>query len=126
MILSASGNDNIRYYILKVSAQWCPPCRAIKPYYESLSRNKSYRNVKFLSVDADVGKDIVVKYGVKSFPTFFILQPEASTNQKSLSAIPQIGASKVSKMNGDSPVKVVDSLVGADNSALLQLVNKYI
>ena len=46
----------------------CPPCKAIKPVYESLS--DEYEGIGFGKIDIDDNQDAAVEYQISSVPTF--------------------------------------------------------
>ncbi|CAN8061931.1 unnamed protein product [Agarophyton chilense] len=50
-------------------ATWCPPCRAIAPFFESLSTRYADRAI-FLKVDVDQAQDVARSCSVSSMPTF--------------------------------------------------------
>lgn len=53
-------------------ADWCGPCRAISPFFASLTDKEEYKDVVFIKVDAghDQTRDICEEYKIKSLPTF--------------------------------------------------------
>ncbi|RKF82129.1 Thioredoxin [Golovinomyces cichoracearum] len=54
-------------------ADWCGPCRAIAPFYESLATKHSKANrLTFTKIDVDNHQDIAQRYSVRSMPTFMI------------------------------------------------------
>lgn len=65
--------------IVDFTASWCPPCRAIKPYFEDLS--KIYTDVQFLKVDVDNLPDVASKAGVRSMPTFVLYKNGQKTDE---------------------------------------------
>ncbi|KYN96163.1 thioredoxin 1 [Plasmodium gaboni] len=81
--------------IVDFFAEWCGPCKRIAPFYEECS--KTYTKMVFIKVDVDEVSEVTEKENITSMPTF-----------------------KVYK-NG-SPV---DTLLGANDSALKQLIEKY-
>jgi thioredoxin 1 len=58
-------------HILYFTADWCHPCKKVKPIVEELNRESS--GVKFQVIDADSETDLVKKLEVKSVPTFIVL-----------------------------------------------------
>ena len=52
--------------ILKFSAEWCFPCRALKPLFEELKEENE--DVTFLDIDVDENKALATEYGVRSIP----------------------------------------------------------
>ncbi|SPJ12937.1 thioredoxin 1 [Plasmodium sp. DRC-Itaito] len=81
--------------IVDFFAEWCGPCKRIAPFYEECS--KTYTKMVFIKVDVDEVSEVTEKENITSMPTF-----------------------KVYK-NGSS----VDTLLGANDSALKQLIEKY-
>nr|4J56_E Chain E, Thioredoxin [Plasmodium falciparum 3D7]4J56_F Chain F, Thioredoxin [Plasmodium falciparum 3D7]4J56_G Chain G, Thioredoxin [Plasmodium falciparum 3D7]4J56_H Chain H, Thioredoxin [Plasmodium falciparum 3D7]4J57_E Chain E, Thioredoxin [Plasmodium falciparum 3D7]4J57_F Chain F, Thioredoxin [Plasmodium falciparum 3D7] len=81
--------------IVDFFAEWCGPSKRIAPFYEECS--KTYTKMVFIKVDVDEVSEVTEKENITSMPTF-----------------------KVYK-NGSS----VDTLLGANDSALKQLIEKY-
>jgi thioredoxin 1 len=61
-----------KFEILKMSAEWCGPCRATKPVFESFSES----NTNYICTEVDVDKDgdTAQKYQVKNIPTLIFLK----------------------------------------------------
>lgn len=55
--------------ILKFSATWCQPCKALTKTLESLDIK-----VPIEHVDIDAQRDLVTKYGVRSVPTMIMVE----------------------------------------------------
>jgi len=51
-----SAIDGVDKAIFDFYADWCQPCKLIKPIY--VNHSKDYINVKFYSIKGDVYKDI--------------------------------------------------------------------
>ena len=58
---------NVFYF----TADWCQPCKNIKPIIKEINRDKS--GLKFHMIDADIEKELVKKFKIQSLPTFIII-----------------------------------------------------
>jgi thioredoxin len=54
--------------ILKFEADWCGPCKQMKPIYSKVSRNLS-SDASFSSINVDRNRSTAEKYKVKRLPT---------------------------------------------------------
>ena len=52
-------------------ADWCGPCKMIKPVFDALARNFSGR-AYFAKVNVDENQDLARRYGVVSIPNFVL------------------------------------------------------
>ncbi len=59
--------------ILEVFASWCGPCQQMKPIFEELE-NELGEAYKFAELNVDDARDISIKYGVTSVPTFIFIK----------------------------------------------------
>jgi len=82
--------------IFKFTASWCKPCKAIHPFYESLSLD--FKEIQFCVIDVDEVEDVSNECGVAVMPTF------------------------VAFFNGEK----VKSVTGANEDRLLALVKEVI
>lgn len=64
-----SGNDKV---VVDFYANWCGPCKMIKPEYERLA-DANVGVIKFCSVNVDTAQDISMTLGIKSMPTFLFI-----------------------------------------------------
>ena len=53
--------------IIKYSAAWCGPCKALNPVWNELKNSNP--NVEFVSIDVDENAEAVALNKVKSVPT---------------------------------------------------------
>lgn len=53
-------------------ADWCGPCKALKPILEKLSAEK--REIKFCTVNVDQNQTIPAKYQIRGIPTLILFQ----------------------------------------------------
>jgi thioredoxin-like negative regulator of GroEL len=57
-------------HVLYFTAEWCNPCQRTKPIAEELKRDGI---IDFVFVDADSEIELVQKFGIKSIPTYILL-----------------------------------------------------
>jgi thioredoxin 1 len=62
--------------MIKFGAEWCGPCRMIKPTVNKLMEkyNTDDSEVKITDVDVDKDAEAAKKYGVRSIPTMVFLK----------------------------------------------------
>jgi thioredoxin 1 len=57
--------------IVDFHAQWCGPCKMMKPMFERVA--EQYKNdnspIQLYTMDVEKNRDIAVKYGVRAVPT---------------------------------------------------------
>ena len=58
-------------HILYFTADWCLPCQKTRPIAEDLDRDGI---IKIIFIDADSSHKLLEDYGVKSVPTFILLE----------------------------------------------------
>jgi thioredoxin 1 len=58
--------------VLYFTADWCNPCKKVKPIVEELNREQII--AKFFIIDADIENEMVNDFGVKSVPTFVLIR----------------------------------------------------
>lgn len=59
--------------IVDFTAVWCPPCRAIAPVFERLSREYEGK-LRFAKIDVDEHPTTAGRLGVQAFPTLLIFK----------------------------------------------------
>jgi thioredoxin 1 len=58
--------------LVDFTADWCPPCRVMKPVLEELA--SELEDVRFVELDVDANLETVARYGVLSMPTFMLFR----------------------------------------------------
>ncbi len=58
--------------IVDVYATWCGPCQQMEPIFEELE--KEMTDYKFTKLNVDEARDLSIKYGVISVPTFLFMK----------------------------------------------------
>ena len=60
--------------VIKVSASWCGPCKALAPIWKKVKENSV--DTEFEEIDADTGIEKCRELGVKSVPTLIFCNAE--------------------------------------------------
>ncbi len=58
--------------VIDVYASWCGPCQQMAPHFEALEKELK-DNYKFAKLNVDEARDISIKFGVTSVPTFIFM-----------------------------------------------------
>ena len=58
--------------VVDVYATWCGPCQQMEPIFEELE--KEMTDVKFAKLNVDEARDLSIKHGVISVPTFLFIK----------------------------------------------------
>ena len=66
-------------HILYFTADWCGPCKKVRPIVEELNRDQSY--AKFQVIDVDSEQELARKFEVKSIPTFIFIKDGIEINR---------------------------------------------
>ena len=53
-------------------AEWCGPCRLLKPLLEEVAWE--YKEIKLLTVNVDDNQDLAAQYDINSIPAVFIFR----------------------------------------------------
>ncbi|MDY6766534.1 MAG: thioredoxin [Candidatus Nanohaloarchaea archaeon] len=64
--------DSGETWLIDFWAEWCGPCKQMEPIVDDLSEELDDVNIG--KVDVDENQDLATDYGVRSIPTFIILQ----------------------------------------------------
>jgi thioredoxin 1 len=65
--------------IIYFTADWCQPCKKVKPIVEEL--NREYFPGMFQMVDVDIEKEMVRSFELKSVPTFILFKDGKEINR---------------------------------------------
>lgn len=61
--------------VIDFGADWCGPCRTIKPVFESLAQQYAGK-IAFAAVNIDKARDLANELGIKSIPVFVMFRDE--------------------------------------------------
>ena len=67
------------YYNYYNLATWCPPCKRIAPFFDTLA--KAHPNVSFVKIDVDVLGNKAEEYNISSVPTFIFVKDQNEVNK---------------------------------------------
>jgi thioredoxin 1 len=63
------------YVAVDFYADWCPPCKAIAPIYQSLAdKHGADSYLAFAKVNVDNVNDVAARYGITAMPTFLFFK----------------------------------------------------
>lgn len=63
-------NENV---VIKFSAEWCGPCKALKPILDDLSTQYCDK-VKFVEIDVEDSDELTSEYKVRNVPTILYIK----------------------------------------------------
>ena len=61
------------------TADWCQPCKKVRPIVEELNRETA--DVTFQIIDVDMENDLVKTFQITSVPTFILFENEEQINR---------------------------------------------
>jgi thioredoxin 1 len=65
--------------ILYFTADWCQPCKKVKPIVEDLNR-ESFPGI-FQIIDVDIENEMAKTFEIRSVPTFILFEDGKETNR---------------------------------------------
>jgi thioredoxin 1 len=58
--------------IIKFSADWCGPCKMLKPIWDNLT--KTLKDVDFMPVNVDNDPDMATRFKIQAIPTLVFIK----------------------------------------------------
>lgn len=68
-----------KYAIADFYADWCPPCKALAPIFEDLS--KEVADVTFIKINVDHSEELKDKFKISSIPTLIYFKGDQEANK---------------------------------------------
>lgn len=70
--------------IIKFSASWCQPCKALAPKFEKISKMEEFKDFEFKTIDIEEDDDdnLVEKYQIRSVPTIVMVNEDNIVEKK--------------------------------------------
>ena len=76
-VTTQSFNEDVKQSAIPVivdfNAEWCGPCRILKPYLEDLNDNANGQ-YKVVSVNIDVSPELADEYNIAGIPTVLVFK----------------------------------------------------
>lgn len=76
-----------RPMVVDFSADWCTPCKEMKPIFAQL-KDQYAGKIDFVLIDTDAMKDLTSTYGIKEIPTFLFLDKEGAIKMRTTGFVP--------------------------------------
>lgn len=61
-----------RFLVIKAEANWCGPCKAVKPKYDTMAQKNSH--AVFVTFDVEEQQDIAEQFSISAMPTFIVVK----------------------------------------------------
>lgn len=69
--------------LVDFSAEWCPPCRQLKPIFASLKKEYAGK-IDLVSIDVDSMPDLAKKYNIQNIPALVYISPDGTEVYRSI------------------------------------------
>ena len=87
---------NIEFYklekkILKISSNWCFPCRILKQTFDDILKMEDFKNIEVIELDVDDpnNNELCFKHQVRSIPTLVMMDENDNVLNKIMGAVPK-------------------------------------
>lgn len=78
-------NGTPKETVIKVSTDWCGPCKLIKEPYKNFARQPEFADIVFLHIDGDTNDRDLQKFLTGSVPTFLFMRGESILHKDNFS-----------------------------------------
>lgn len=63
---------NDKFLVIKASADWCGPCKAVQPKYIKMAQK--YTNAVFMMFDVEEQQNVAEQFSISAMPTFIVVK----------------------------------------------------
>lgn len=88
---------------VKFFAEWCGPCKMMKPIFKKFSEDEKYKNIKFIEVDVDKNKELIQALKISSMPTFRFYK-NGMQSSEFMGGVPEKVRAELDKLAADMPM----------------------
>lgn len=77
----------------KYSAQWCGPCKQLKPVFEKISKMEEFNQIEFIECDIESEDDGIIEnvenHQIRSVPTIVLTDENNNVLKKIVGNVPE-------------------------------------
>lgn len=85
--------------VVDVYATWCGPCQQMAPIFEELEKEHG-DSYKFVKINVDESRDLAIRFGVTSIPTFVFVKDGQVKGKETGSIAKEDLAAKIKELLG--------------------------
>lgn len=67
------GYRNEKKIVVQFWANWCGPCRMLKPIVDSIARKPEFQDIQFVRVNVDDAPNLSETFQIQSIPALYLM-----------------------------------------------------
>lgn len=71
VLIDDCEKDN-KFLVIKASASWCGPCKAVKPMYTAMAQRNA--DAVFVTFDVEEQQEVAEQFSISAMPTFIVVK----------------------------------------------------